>query len=197
FFPKSRLAVLGNPLPAGLKIASAKIATDRFVMAYVGQLEPYKGVIDLIKITQGLSGDWELLIAGDGSAKREAVKWSLDNGKIKLLGRLNAIELEQQIWSRADILINPSKTAESFGLVIIESYARGIPVLASSIGALKELVKDRQTGWLFKAGDQLDLKRNIEFILANRDQLAPMKDNCLAVAKKFQLDGYLTGLLKL
>ena len=74
FFPKSQLAVLGNPLPAGLKIASAKIPTDRLVMAYVGQLESYKGVIDLIKITQGLAGDWELLIAGDGSAKREAVK---------------------------------------------------------------------------------------------------------------------------
>jgi len=197
FFPQSQLAVLGNPLSAGLKIASAKTAADRLVMAYVGQLEPYKGVIDLIKITQGLAGDWELLIAGDGSAKREAVKWSLDSGKIKLLGRLTSIELEQQIWSKADILINPSKVAESFGLVVIEAYARGIPVLASSIGALKELVNDQQTGWLFKAGDQLDLKRNIEFILANRDRLVPMKANCLAVAREFQLDNYLSRLLEL
>ena len=121
----------------------------------------------------------------------------MDNSKIKLLGRLTAIELEQQIWSKADILINPSKVAESFGLVIIEAYARGIPVLASSIGALRVLVKDQRTGWLFKAGDQLDLKRNIEFILANRDQLAPMKVSCSATAQEFQLDNYLARLLKL
>lgn len=197
FFKKSKLAVLGNPLPVDAKIGIAKSEAGKFTMAYVGQIEPYKGVIDLIKIVNGLAGDWELLIAGDGSAMREATKWSLDNPRVKLLGRLDTDELEQKIWSEADILINPSKTAESFGMVVIEAFARGIPVLASKIGALPDLVRDGETGWLFKPGDQLDLKRSIEFIMSNRDQLKAMKDNCLKEARKFELGNYLSRLMDL
>lgn len=197
FFKKSKLAVLGNPLPAGIKLGSLKAPAGKFTMAYAGQIEPYKGVIDLIKIVSGLAGDWELLIAGDGSAMREATKWSLDNSKVKLLGRLGAEELEQKIWSQADILINPSKVAESFGLVVIEAYARGIPVLASAIGALKGLVKEGKTGWLFKPGDQLDLKRSIEFIMSNREQIKAMQGHCLKEAEKFELKNYLKELLAL
>lgn len=198
YFKASKLEVLGNPLQANIKIGVAKEApSDKFVMAYVGQIEPYKGVIDLIKIASGLAGEWELLIAGDGSAMREATKWSLDNAQIKLLGQLEAGKLEQEIWSKADLLINPSKTAESFGLVVIEAYAHGIPVLASKIGALADLVKENETGWLFKSGDQLDLKRSIEFIMSNREQLKAMQANCLNFAEKYQLENYLKRLLEL
>jgi len=197
FFKKSKLAVLGNPLPPDTSIAIAKQPAEKIIMAYVGQIEPYKGIIDLIKAVQGLAGNWELLVAGDGGAMMEATKWSADNPKVKLLGRLAPQQLEQEIWSKADILINPSKVAESFGLVVIEAYARGIPVLASKIGALKDIVLENKTGWLFKAGDQLDLKRSIEFILANQDQLKLMKENCLEEAKKYALSDYLDELLKL
>lgn len=197
FFNKSKLSVLGNPLPADAKIGIAKSEAGKFTMAFVGQIEPYKGVIDLIKIVNGLAGDWELLIAGDGSAMREATKWSLDNPRVKLLGRLDAGYLEQKIWSKADLLINPSKVQESFGLVVIEAYARGVPVLASSIGALKDLVKENETGWLFKSGDQLDLKRCIEFIMSNQDQLKVMRDNCVKEAEKFRLENYLNSLMGL
>lgn len=197
FFSGSRLEVLGNPLPAGTVIKARTKPAGEFVLAYVGQIEPYKGVIDLIKATQGLAGNWRLLVAGSGSAFLEATKWSLDNGRVELLGRLTPLELEQKIWSVADLLVNPSKVAESFGLVVIEAYARGIPVLASKIGALKELIKENQTGWLFKPGDQLDLKRNIEFILANQEQLKAMTANCLKSAEQFTLDNYLSKLLQL
>lgn len=197
FFKKSKLAVLGNPLPPDTSIAIAKVPAEKLTMAYVGQIEPYKGIIDLIKITQGLAGNWELLVAGDGGAMMEATKWSADNPKVKLLGRLTPKQLEQEIWSKADILINPSKVTESFGLVVIEAYSRGIPVLASRIGALKDIVHENKTGWLFKAGDQLDLKRSIEFILANQDQVKGMKENCLEEARKYALRNYLDELLKL
>jgi len=197
FFKKSKAAVLGNPLPASSKIGIIKAEADKFIMAYVGQIESYKGVVDLVKIINGLPGDWELLIAGEGSALREVTKWSLDNNKIKILGRLDAIGLEQKIWSKADLLINPSKVAESFGMVVIEAFAHGMPVLASKIGALQDLVRERETGWLFKPGDQLDLKRSIEFIMSNRDQLKSMRGKCLEEAKKFKLDNYLSKLLEL
>lgn len=197
FFKKSNLLVLGNPLPPKTQIKLNQPESNIFTMACVGQLEAYKGVLDLIKITQGIAGDWQLLVAGDGSAMMEAIKWSTDNKKVKLLGRLDAEQLEEQIWTKADLLINPSKVTESFGMVVIEAYAHGIPVLASKIGALKDIVKENKTGWFFKAGDQLDLKRGIEFILSNQDQVKEMKENCIKEAEQYTLENYLNKLLEL
>ena len=46
---------------------------------------------------------------------------------------------------------------ETFGMVIIEAYARGIPVVAANIGVVPELVSDQRTGLLFEAGNPQDL----------------------------------------
>lgn len=197
FFKKSDCRVIGNPLPADTKFAIRKKALGAaIVFAYVGQVEEYKGIIDLIKAASGISGEWKLLVAGDGSALPEATRWSIDNKKIEILGRLTPAELEHKIWSKADIMINPSRVPESFGLNVIEAYARGIPVVAAKIGALQTVVKDGQTGWLFKAKDSSDLKRLLEFILNNRDKIAPLKPAALAEAKKYGIANYLAELLK-
>lgn len=193
FFKHSKILVLGNPLPDGLTISIKKPeAVDPFTIAYVGQIEEYKGVIDLIKAVDGLPGEWQLLVAGDGGATRDAVRWSINSKRIKLLGRLSQSELEQQIWSVADLMVNPSRTPESFGMNIIEAYARGIAVLASNIGALPELVKEGETGGLFKPQDIYDLKRQLEFILANREKFAGYKAHCVEAAKRFELENYLS-----
>ena len=196
FFPQSLKAVLGNPLPAEVKIRQAKKGgkKDGLVFAFVGQVEGYKGIIGLIKALQGLSGNWSLLVAGEGKALEEAKKLSLDLPQVKFFGRLSQIELEQKIWSEADLLINPSQVAESFGMVVIEAYARGIPVLASSIGALAEIVKDGETGWLFKSEDWYDLRHRLEFVLENRDKAKELRPNCLRAAEKYLMPNYLREL---
>jgi glycosyltransferase involved in cell wall biosynthesis len=197
FFKKSRLMVLGNPLPLEVKPKIIKTEPGTVLtLAFVGQIEEYKGIIDLVKAVSSLPGEWQLLVAGEGSALMEATKWSLNNSQIKFLGRLDQAGLEQKIWAEADLLINPSRTPESFGMVVIEAMSRGVPVLASKIGALPELVKDDETGWLLVPGDQYDLKHRLEFILANRDKLSPFKNNCVQAAEKFTLDNYLAKLLE-
>lgn len=198
FFQSSEIRVIGNPLPPGTKVARRRSANEdsKIVFAFVGQLEEYKGILDLIKAADTLSGNWQLLIAGEGSAYPEAKKRAIDNPRIEFLGRLNQEELEQKIWSKADILINPSRVPESFGLVVIEAYAAGLPVLAAKIGALDGLVKDNKTGWLFKPKDQFDLKRLMEFILTNQEQLPAMKAAALQEAEKYQIQSYLSELLK-
>jgi glycosyltransferase involved in cell wall biosynthesis len=200
FFKKSDCRVIGNPLPNETKFAIRKKkvppASEPIIFAYVGQVEEYKGIIDLIKAVNGLGGNYRLLIAGDGAALPEATRWSIDNKQIEFLGRLTPLELEQKIWSHADILVNPSRVPESFGLNVVEAYARGLPVVAARIGALQSIVKEGQTGWLFKSKDQSDLKRLLEFILSNRDKIPPLKPLILEEAKKYRLDNYLSELLK-
>ncbi len=197
FFPKSSLSVLGNPLPPNLKIKLAKPKEQAtFTMAFVGQVEDYKGIIDLIKAVDSLSGDWQLLVAGDGAALREVKKLALDNKKVKFLGRLTTAELEHKIWSVADLLVNPSRVPESFGMVVVEAQAHGIPALVARIGALAQLVKENETGWFFKPKDQFDLQRQIEFILANREKVPPLKTKCLQAAQQFTIETYLDKLLQ-
>jgi glycosyltransferase involved in cell wall biosynthesis len=134
-------------------------------------------------------------VAGEGAALSEAKKLALDNKKVKFLGYLTQSELEHKIWSVTDLLINPSRVPESFGMGVIEAQAHGIPALVARIGALAQLVKDGETGWFFKPKDQFDIKRQIEFILANRDKLQPMKAKCLPAVEQFTIDKYLEKLL--
>ena len=196
FFPHSQIEILGNPVT--VKPALAKSAAGaELVMAFVGQLEQYKGIIDLIKAANRLTGQWHLLVAGSGAAEAEARRAAIDNPKIKFLGYLPPAELEHKIWSAADLLVNPSRTPESFGMVIVEAYAHGVPVVASRIGALGELVKDGVTGWLVKPGNPDDLKRQLEFIINNRDQLKAAQSHCLDEAEKYQITNYLERLLAL
>lgn len=198
FFPSAQLVVKGNSLPSEIKLSIRRSFQpgQEITFAFVGQAEEYKGLIDLIKAINDASGHWRLLVAGEGSALAEAKKIALDNKKIKFFGRLDSDGLEQKIWSETDILINPSRVPESFGMSVIEAYARGIPVLASKIGALESLVKENQTGWFFKPKDQFDLKRLIEFILSNQDNLTDMKKSALKESGNYQIGDYLTELLK-
>lgn len=196
FFKKSALLVLGNPLPpdAVIKLAKPEIGPV-LTFAFVGQVEEYKGIIDLVKAVNNLSGDWQLLVAGDGAALTEAKQLSLDNKKIKFLGRLTQAELEHKIWSVADLLITPSRVPESFGMVVVEAQSHGIPALVARIGALGQLVQPNVTGWFFKPKDQFDLQRQVEFILANREKVQPLKQRCLEAARQYTIDAYLEKVL--
>ena len=54
---------------------------------------------------------------------------------------------------QADVVLVPSDRAEPFGLVAIEAFARGRPVVASAGGGLVDIVTDGQDGWLFEPCD--------------------------------------------
>jgi glycosyltransferase involved in cell wall biosynthesis len=59
----------------------------------------------------------------------------------------------------ADVIIVPSDEPESFGLVAIEAFARGRPVIGSAAGGLAEIIEDGVNGWLFTPGDAATLAR--------------------------------------
>ena len=75
----------------------------------------------------------------------------------------------------AACLIMPSVWYETFGLTIIEAYAKGTPVIASRLGAMAELVAEGKTGFLFAPGDSAALATAVERLLADPDALARMR----------------------
>ena len=64
-------------------------------------------------------------------------------------------------------------------MTILESFASGLPVLASNIGSISEIIKNKYNGILFKPGNIIDLREKINWILSNPDECEKITQNAL------------------
>lgn len=122
--------------------------------ACIGGLAWQKGVHVLVEAFTGLAGRAELWIAGDASADPAYAGElrALAGDGVRFLGPLT----HRQVWetlAQADALIVPSLWYEAFSLIAHEAFAAGVPVIASRLGALAEVVRDGVDGVLVPPGD--------------------------------------------
>lgn len=124
------------------------IADDRLVAAFVGSEWERKGLGPLIQALAS-SPDWDLVVAGGGDEQRyrrladvagvsEAVHW---------LGVTRDVQL---VYELADAFVLPS-SYETFSLVTFEAAASGLPVLATPVSGVRELIEDGRNGFLISA----------------------------------------------
>ena len=143
---------------------------------FAGRLSSEKGLEILLAAWQNMPR--ELRLAGDGPMR--GTFESCDNGNIHLLGWLSSAELSVEM-AKAACLVVPSMCYESFGVVVIEAFARGLPVIASRIGALPELVEDGVTGLLFEPGNAEELAAKARQLLENPAEAVRMGNNAREV----------------
>ena len=151
---------------------------------FIGRLDAEKGVKTLLNAW--LHIDFPLKIRGNGHFDKQAREFvrrhNLSN--IEFVERLKEGELSELI-SKARFLIMPSEGYyETFGMVIIEAYSRGVPAVASNIGVIPELVSDKQTGLLFEAGNAQDLADKARWMWDHQDEADIMGKNGLAQYKQ-------------
>ncbi|MDJ0712608.1 MAG: glycosyltransferase family 4 protein [Prochloraceae cyanobacterium] len=141
---------------------------------YFGRLESYKGLFTLIEAASSLQ-DIPLLIVGDGEARSqiEQLIEQKDLKHVKLLGFKQKEELHRLI-SNSICTISPSQWYETFGLTLIESFARGRPAIASSIGGMTEIVTDGVDGYLVSPGDAEKLRSRMVSMAKHRRQAVDM-----------------------
>lgn len=141
------------------------------VLLTVGRLYPTKGHRFLIPMVQQLKNRWpniRLLIAGDGELLPEIQKQVDDAGlseSITLLGSRSDIPDLHRI---SDVFVFPSYS-EGLGLVLIEAMASGLPVVASNVPPMDEVVDDGVTGKLVAAKDPEALAKGVEQVLSDTD----------------------------
>ena len=76
------------------------------------------------------------------------------------------------LMGAAKFLIFPSECYETFGLVTAEAFARETPVIASRLGVMSEIIRDRDTGLHFEVGNAEDLATTVRWPLATQRKCA-------------------------
>lgn len=127
---------------------------------FLGRLEEEKGIKQLLTVWR--SDDIELRVYGSGTLKH-LFKNSNENAQIniKYMGEVNRQDAMQAL-AAAQYLVMPTLWQEPFGLVTIEALSLGIPVIASNIGALPEIITHNQNGLLFDPLSHNDLRNQID-----------------------------------
>ncbi|MGW1342869.1 glycosyltransferase [Kribbella sp. NPDC002412] len=128
---------------------------DRQV-SYVGRLDAAKGAPLLMKgwdAYRAIAGDdaLQLVVAGGGPLQDEVTAWAAERPSVQLGGLMSKQEVFELI-SRSRAVVLPSEWEETFGLVVVEAMAVGVPVLASGHGSFPDLVEHEVDGMLFEPG---------------------------------------------
>jgi len=146
----------------------AKRSRDELTVMHVSNFRPVKRVQDVIaafaKICQAVNA--RLVLIGDGP---DVTAVRCEAERLGVLDRVFFIGVVDHIASllaAADLFLLPSST-ESFGLAALEAMASGVPVIASNVGGLPEVVEDGVTGHLVPVGDVERMAARAIEILSN------------------------------
>jgi len=149
--------------------------SPQITLGYLGRLTPEKGVKVLIQASALLKTPHIILIGGTGpdeQALKILTRKLRVEDKVNFLGN---VPDKISFFRKIDILIVPSILAESFGLVITEAMAAGIPVIASRVGGIPEIIQNKKNGLLVKPGSPDELRKAIVLLAEN----APLKQSLI------------------
>jgi glycosyltransferase involved in cell wall biosynthesis len=141
---------------------------------FVGRLSAEKGIQTLLRAWERLGGTIPLKIAGDGPLAGDVADALRRVPGIEWLGRLSPTAVTTAMQDAA-LLVFPSEWYEGLPRTILESFAIGTPVVAANLGAMREIIRDGETGRHFQRGDPADLARVVAGAFAHPEQLARMR----------------------
>lgn len=140
-----------------------QITDNTFCFCYVGKLNPKKRILDVLNALNKLSDDnVMLIIVGDGELMVEAKAYTRTHGlNVSFTGFLNQSEIPVA-YAVSDCLILASDYEETWGLVVNEAMASGIPAIVSRrSGCHPDLIIEGITGYSFEFGDTEDLSQKM------------------------------------
>jgi glycosyltransferase involved in cell wall biosynthesis len=146
---------------------------------FLGRLAPEKGVRTLLLAWRRLGNRIPLLVVGDGPLRAELEAEVAKRGlsTVRFVGYVSEAE-KSAAFRAARFLVWPSEGYyETFGLVALEAFAHGVPVIASRTGAMAEIVEDGHTGLNFLPGDADDLAAKVEWAWSHPNDVETMGRN--------------------
>jgi len=158
------------------------IPISKPIILYVGRVDIDKNLITLIKsipfVVKKL--DAHFVIVGQGRERKKLKEIIREDNLKKNITFVDFIpygdDLLPKIYQASDIFINPCPT-ETQSIVVLEAQATGLPVIVANAGALPEIIKNGQNGFLFNTGDEKELARKVIDILSDK-KLAKKMGEC-------------------
>jgi L-malate glycosyltransferase len=128
---------------------AAELGGGRRILMHISNMRPVKRLLDVVRIFARVRAEVPsvLVLVGDGPDRRAAEEEAAALGvldDVRCLGKIDAVA---PLLAAADLYLLPSES-ESFGLSALEALASGVPVVASRVGGLPEVVRDGETGAL-------------------------------------------------
>lgn len=181
-------AFVARAFPGPVEVIPNGLETERFASAapaedlpagrrilWVNRLDPQKGFPVALRAFVRLAAefpDLSLVVAGDGR-DREAIAMlsSEEAARVVMLGTVSHDRVPAY-HAACEVLVSPALGQESFGIVLVEAMAAGLPVVASDIPGYREVVRDGTEGLLVPPGDPGALADAVRWILADPDLAA-------------------------
>jgi phosphatidylinositol alpha-mannosyltransferase len=145
---------------------------------WVNRLDPQKGFEIMLRAFERIAsevGEVHLLVAGDG--RDRVLLRSLPGDLRSRVLRLGTVphEVLTRYHAAADVFVSPATGQESFGIVLVEAMAAGVPVVASDIAGYREVVRDGLDGLLVPPNDPNALAAAIRRVLSEPELAASLK----------------------
>jgi glycosyltransferase involved in cell wall biosynthesis len=167
--PARKIVVKGNSVPdPGVGAGGGGFAL------YVGRLSQEKGIQAILDTWRGGIMPLPLVVAGSGPME-DQVNAEAESGRIKYLGPLSGQRI-RELMQDATVLLVPSLWYEVSPLVIGEAFGAGLPVIASSLGALETLVDHESNGLLIEAGNTVQLGEAVSRIAMQPQLLSNLRN---------------------
>lgn len=161
---------LPDPEAGGARVGGAS-PHERPYFLFVGRLEKIKGLDDVIPVFRDYP-DADLVIAGDGEYAGALKTMAAGMPNVRFVGRVAPEEL-RRYYEHAIGLVVPSVCFETFGIILIEAFKQGTPVLARRIGPFPEIVGSSGGGELFENPAELvAAMRRLQSDPGRRDRMA-------------------------
>ncbi len=166
---------------------------------YFGRIIKEKGVLNLIKAFKDIKYH-KLYIAGDGPDIEKVKKYIKNNkleNQIKLLGFLNSDQVKEYV-RKARFIVVPSVWYENCPYSVLETLAMGKPIIGSNLGGIPELVKNNETGLIYKYDNINELIDKMKVLFENKDKAEELGKTAKKTAKEnFSKEAYYNKIIKI
>ena len=182
---KKNITVIYNGIDTDLfKPLNLKKESKKTKLLFVGNLIKRKGIDLLPKIMEKLSDGYELYFTS--GLRVDKIPKYLKGKNMFPLGKMTHKQLAIE-YNKCDILLLPSRL-EGFGYSIVETMACGKPVIATSYSSLKEIIKDRENGYLCEINNVDDFVEKIKMVKKRLNNNENFKNNYDYVKNNFSLE---------
>ncbi len=179
--------ILFNGIEISRFAAAEPAPTEGPTVFFLGRHEERKGLQVLLGALSYLPADVRIWVAGDGPLTPSLQAEHAGDARIEWLGRITDAERAARLRG-ADLYCAPSLGGESFGVVLLEAMAAGVPIVASDLKGYANVARSEVEAVLVEPGAPEELARGIVRVLGDRDACGP-SGRCRQTACRRVLDG--------